>query len=136
MLKRVLEKLTGKKGVEAVGLEANIAYTFINRDHLNLALIHCSMAKEKEEQVVKYNNERMEFLGDSILNFLVTDHLYKTFSDLTEGEMTKLKSVIVSTRVLARCAIKIDLGDYIIMSTSEEKAGGRQRESILAQAQP
>ncbi len=134
MLKSLIEKLSGKKSSEAIGLEESIAYTFTNRDHLNLALIHCSMAKEKEEQVVKYNNERMEFLGDSILNFLVTDHLYKSYPELTEGEMSKMKSVIVSTRVLARCALKIELGKYVVMSNSEDKAGGRNRESILADA--
>ncbi len=134
MLKRVLDKIIKKKNVESSAIESRINYAFKNSDHLNLALIHCSVAKEQEEQVVKYNNERMEFLGDSILNFLVTDHLYKTYPKFTEGEMSKMKSVIVSTRVLAMCSIKIDLGSCLVMSSSEEKAGGRNRESILADA--
>ncbi len=80
------------------------------------------------------SNERMEFLGDSVLGFIVTDELYKKFPEGNEGDLTKAKSLIVSRESLANQAKTKDLGRYLILGRGEERSGGRQRRSILSNA--
>jgi ribonuclease-3 len=100
-----------------------------NRELFNIALIHKSWAVEHKKDV---HNERLEFLGDSVLAVIVAEYLYKTFPDKDEGELSKIKSVLVSKIQLARWAKQIKLDEYVLISKSEEKSGGRKKESILA----
>lgn len=106
----------------------------IKSDDLTLfqkALTHGSFTKENEITSLK-NYERLEFLGDAVLKLCVSDILYKKFPKYAEGDLTKIRSVIVSDKTLAEIAIKIGLDKLIILGKQEEKMGGRKRTSILA----
>lgn len=122
-----------RRGKHGDGLEAKIGYVFRKPELLALALIHRSYLNPKEA-TPETTNERLEFLGDSVLNMLVTELLYRTFPQLPEGELSKKKSIIVSGRALADTAMEWGLGEYLRMSKGESKAGGRAKESILADA--
>jgi ribonuclease III len=98
---------------------------------LELALTHRSFAYENGRGP---NNERLEFLGDAILGFLVTAHIHDHFSDLSEGELTKLKNALVSAPALAEAATKINLGDYLLLGKGELQTGGREKTNLLADA--
>ena len=80
------------------------------------------------------NNERLEFLGDAILTFLVAEHLYNTFPDASEGKLTRLRSRVVRRESLAGAARKLGIGDALVLGAGERKTGGRERDSILAGA--
>lgn len=80
------------------------------------------------------NNQRLEFLGDSVLGLTITHELYRRFPDVTEGALTKVRAQLVNSRILAELAGKLDLGSFLIMSTSEERSGGRTKQSALADA--
>lgn len=97
-----------------------IRQAFIHRSYLN------------ETKIVTSSNERLEFLGDSILSYLVSDYLYQQYPDLSEGELTNLRSTVVKTPTLASIAKKLNLGDYLLLSQGEEEGGGRKNPSILA----
>ena len=131
MLKRIFETIFAKDGKSLAKIQNNLKYQFKDKNLLTQALVHKSFDLKLNEEL-KGNYERLEFLGDSILNFLVTEHLYKKFPECKEGELSKKKAIIVSTRVLARCSLDLDLGHFLRISKSEEKAGGRVREGILA----
>ena len=109
-------------------LMQNIGYCFKNTDLLKTALTHSSYANENKTQ----SYERLEFLGDSILSFVVSTHLYASKENIPEGEMSKLRASIVCERSLDKCAKKLGLGDYLYLSKGEELTGGRSRVSILA----
>ncbi len=96
---------------------------------LNRALTHRSFAYENGGLP---NNERLEFLGDSVLGVIVTDTLYRRHPDLPEGQLAKLRAAVVNMRALAAVARTIDLGDYIFLGRGEEATGGRGKSSILA----
>jgi ribonuclease-3 len=115
-------------------LEKVLAYRFQNNEFLVTALSHRSYVNSQRTDKKIESNERMEFLGDSVLNIIVTDYLYHEFPDKEEGRMSKMKSLVVSSRVLGLCAETWKLGDFILLSRSEEKSGGRKRLSILADA--
>ena len=80
------------------------------------------------------NNERLEFLGDSVLGFVVTEHVFHTHTDLSEGELTKLKNSVVSEKALAVIAKQLELGQFLRLGKGEEQTGGRQKASLLADA--
>jgi ribonuclease-3 len=102
-----------------------------NNQHLfQQAFIHRSYLNETKEQVE--SNERLEFLGDSILSFIISDHLYKTYPDFDEGILTNLRSLVVNTKSLARAAKGLNYGKYLLLSRGEEESGGRDNESIMA----
>ena len=109
-------------------LMKNIGYNFKNIDLLKTALTHSSYANE--HKIFSY--ERLEFLGDSILSFIVSTRLYSATTSFPEGEMSKLRAAIVCERSLDECAKNLQLGDYLILSKGEELTGGRTRPSILA----
>lgn len=98
---------------------------------LTLALTHRSHSYEHGRGP---NNERLEFLGDAILGFLVTAHIHDHFSDLDEGELTKLKNALVSASALAEAAKKISLGDYLLLGKGEIQTGGKSKPNLLADA--
>jgi ribonuclease-3 len=112
-------------------LEKTIDYTFSNSELLQQSLRHRSFLNEHKDQLLE-SNERMEFLGDAILELWVSDYIYKKFPQFPEGKLTNLRSLIVCTDNLAKMAQKINLGDYIFLSTGEIKHEGRQNHSILA----
>lgn len=114
-------------------LEEKIGYTFCDKGKLLLALTHSSYANERKAEGF-VSNERLEFLGDSVLNIITSDYIYKNHPELPEGEMTKTRAAIVCEASLMKCAGKIDLGNYLYLGKGEENTGGRRRTSILSDA--
>ncbi|MBE6917948.1 MAG: ribonuclease III [Ruminococcaceae bacterium] len=114
-------------------LENAIGYQFRNITLLQNALAHSSYANERWHDPLK-SNERLEFLGDSILGMLVAEHLYRTFPDRPEGELTRMRADMVCERSLANVANSIGLGGHLLLGKGEELGGGRSRDSILADA--
>lgn len=114
-------------------LEENLQYKFNNIELLRQALTHSSYANENKMKIAE-SNERLEFLGDSILNLIVSQYLYKKYPNYPEGELTKIRASVVCESSLAFAARKIDLGSYLLLGKGEEATGGRERESILADA--
>lgn len=102
-----------------------------NKSIFEKALTHSSFTRENEINSLE-NYERLEFLGDAVLKLCVSDILYKNFPEYSEGELTKIRSIIVSDNTLAKFAQKIGLASLIVLGKQEEKTGGRSRSSILA----
>ena len=111
-------------------LQNRIGYSFKNLNYLNLALTHKSYAHEKKIR----DNERLEFLGDAILQFVVSDHLVQKYPELPEGMLSKFRSVLVSEGGLSTIANRIQLGVFLRIGKGEETTGGREKKSILADA--
>ncbi len=111
-------------------LEEKIGYTFSNKSLLETAFIHRSFGNENW-RYKNINNERMELLGDAVLDLIVTEYLYKSFVSSSEGELAKLKSMVVSEPVLARISKDLGFGEFLLLSKGEEMTGGRERNSIL-----
>ena len=116
-----------------VELEAAIGYRFQNITLLQNALAHSSYANERWHNSLK-SNERLEFLGDSILGMVVAEHLYCGYPDRPEGELTRMRADMVCETSLAKVAGAIDLGKHMLLGHGEEQGGGRNRASILADA--
>ena len=114
-------------------LEAAIGYRFANITLLQNALTHSSYANERWHDSLK-SNERLEFLGDSILGMVVAEYLYKHFADRPEGELTRMRADMVCETSLAAVAAKLDLGKHLLLGHGEEQGGGRTRASTLADA--
>ena len=114
-------------------LEAAIGYKFKNITLLQNALTHSSYANERWHNSLM-SNERLEFLGDSILGMVGAEYLYRTFPDRPEGELTRMRADMVCERALAAVAGKIGLGEHLLLGKGEEAGGGRGRDSILADA--
>lgn len=114
-------------------LEERLGMRFNDLSLLNQALVHRSYLNGKSA-TRNESNERMEFLGDSVLGLVVNEHLYKRHPGENEGNLTKIKSLIVSRQVLAQLAEELDLGKYLLLSSGEIESGGRNRTSIIADA--
>ena len=114
-------------------LEKAIGYRFRDITLLQNALAHSSYANERWHNSLM-SNERLEFLGDSILGMTVADHLYRNFPDRPEGELTRMRADMVCEKTLAAVANQIGLGQHLLLGHGEERFGGRSRESILADA--
>ena len=114
-------------------LENAIGYRFRNISLLQNALTHSSYANERWHNSL-LSNERLEFLGDSILGMLVAEYLFRNFSDRPEGELTRMRADMVCEKTLAAAANRIGLGAHLLLGHGEEQGGGRSRESILADA--
>jgi len=112
--------------------QEKINYKFKNEKLLYEALSHSSFANENKKQ--RRSNERLEFLGDSVLSIVVSDYLFENFKHLPEGELTKIRASLVCEKSLHAFAGEIDLGKYIMLGKGEEHTGGRKRPSILADA--
>jgi ribonuclease III len=110
--------------------ELGIFYKFRNTDLLKESLIHKSFSNEEGQSDL--NNERLEFLGDAVLELVITDILVDLFPEKREGELSKMRSLLVREEALAHIAYKMNLGDCMILGKGEEKSGGRDRSSILA----
>ena len=114
-------------------LENAIGYRFHNINLLQNALAHSSYANERWHNSLM-SNERLEFLGDSILGMVVADHLYRNFLNRPEGELTRMRADMVCEKALAQIAGRIGLGSHLLLGKGEEQGGGRNRDSILADA--
>ena len=113
-------------------LEEKLGYTFQNTALLENALTHSSCANESRGKL--QSNERLEFLGDSILGMVVADHLYRNHPDLPEGELTRTRAALVCEESLVEVAAQLHLGEYLRLGRGEEAGGGRRRPSIQADA--
>ena len=113
-------------------LEQRIGYKFRNSLLLAEALTHPSLGHETQRH--HFDNQRLEFLGDAVLQLIFTEHLFRLFPHFSEGQLTKLRSRLVSREGLKVHAVNIGLGTYLMMGRGEEASGGRQRASILADA--
>jgi len=113
-------------------IESRIQYKFRNSLLLAEALTHPSLAYESARK--NFDNQRLEFLGDAVLQLVCTEALFAKFPDFTEGQLTKLRAQIVSRKALAKFASAIQLGDYVLLGKGEESSGGRKRHSTLADA--
>lgn len=114
-------------------LEKTIGVQFRNRRLLLEALSHRSFLNEHPEENLQ-SNERLEFLGDAVLELVVSQFLFEKFPHLPEGELTSLRSKLVCTKSLAAIAKRLNLGDYLLLSRGEEKANGATNETLLANA--
>ena len=114
-------------------LENKIGYIFKDKELLQSALMHSSYTNEK--RLPKYRcNERLEFLGDAVLELVSSEHIFGTNETMPEGEMTKLRASIVCEPSLALCARDIHLGEFLLLGKGEEATGGRHRDSVTSDA--
>lgn len=109
-------------------IEKSIGYTFKNKELLKTALTHTSYAYENKKE----SNEKLEFLGDSILEFISSKYLYGKYTNLREGEMTKVRATVVCEESLYKVAKMHNFGDFLYLGKSEQKTGGKNRPAILA----
>ena len=109
-------------------LEENLGYTFSNKELLKKALTHTSYAYENNVE----SNEKLEFLGDSILEFVSSTYLYEKYSHLKEGEMTKVRATVVCEKSLYKVAKRLNFSDFLYLGKSERQSGGEDRPAILA----
>ena len=114
-------------------LEEKLQYTFTDRALLSEALNHSSYANEHRGTGVN-SNERLEFLGDAVLGFVTAEHLFKTYPNLPEGDLTRIRAALVCEQSLYEVARQLELGTYLKLGRGEEAGGGRERQSILADA--
>lgn len=111
-------------------LESELQYRFKDTELLQRALVHSSHAHERNLS----DNEQLEFLGDAVLGFLISDFLYRAHPNLTEGQLSKIKGFLVSSANLVKFAERIHLGDYLQLGRGEEKTGGRAKQALLVDA--
>lgn len=119
--------------VDFDAVSQTLGYKFTRRELIEQALKHRSILPNLNQKRVD-SNERLELLGDAVLGLVVTEFLYTQYPEKEEGELTAMKSLLVSRKILARAASKLCIGDLILLSESEEKSGGRMRQSIIADA--
>lgn len=125
--------LNKSKEEKIVLLQKKINYRFKNPQLIIEALTHSSYANEIKHKKV-FHNERLEFLGDSVLSIVISDYIFQRYSQLPEGELTKVRANVVCESSLASKARMMELGDFMMLGRGEELSGGRQRVSILADA--
>lgn len=116
------------------GLEAALGYTFKNRGLLTRALTHSSSANEATSGTLPLDNERLEFLGDSVLGWMVSEWLFLQFPDFAEGQLSLLKNHLVSATHLLAAAHQLELGQFLHLGRGEETAGGRSKQRLLVNA--
>jgi ribonuclease-3 len=113
--------------------QGRLGYTFRNAELLERALTHKSFANERRD-TPSANNERLEFLGDTVLGFLIGELLYRTFPNLQEGALSKIKAHLVSSAILGEKARALDIGRFLRMGTGEARSGGSEKLSLIADA--
>lgn len=131
-----MERLIDRKEEDMSSLtdfEDKIGYHFKNQGVLRQALTHSSYANERHMKKLS-DNERLEFLGDAVLEIISSDFLYHNYPDVPEGQLTKLRASIVCEPTLALCTKELELGDYLYLGRGENQTGGRNRKSILSDA--
>ena len=112
-------------------LEETIGYSFRNKRLLSHAMTHSSYANERRWEKTRCN-ERLEFLGDAVLELVSSDFLFHTYGELPEGDLTKIRASLVCEPTLAFCAEQIELGEYLFLGKGEEATGGRMRHSVVS----
>lgn len=115
-------------------LEKKIGYVFRNKDFVLTALTHSSFVNETKQRTAYSSNERLEFLGDSILSVIVSEHIYRSLPELDEGYLTRIRANVVCENSLSEFAREIDLGSYLRMGHGEAVSNGRDRKSTVADA--
>lgn len=126
-----MASLKGQIREKISSFEKKIGYVFNDKGNIQVALTHSSFANEHKEY--KYN-ERLEFLGDSVLGLVVSDYLFSVRTDLPEGQLTKFRANVVCEESLSVVARKLNLGEYLLLGNGERQSGGSDRDSILADA--
>ena len=126
-----MASLKGQIREKISSFEKKIGYVFNDKENIQVALTHSSFANEHKEY--KYN-ERLEFLGDSVLGLVVSDYLFSVRTDLPEGQLTKFRANVVCEESLSVVARKLNLGEYLLLGNGERQSGGSDRDSILADA--
>lgn len=122
-------------GRDALELAERLSYSFVDISYLDAALTHSSYTNELRSRGMKaVSNERLEFLGDAVLQLVISEHLYSCYSKHREGALTKMRQQLVCEKTLARIADSISLGDYINLGNGEESSDCRSRPKILADA--
>ena len=117
------------------GLEKRIGYTFKNREYITVALTHSSYSNEMKAKGQKTPfNERLEFLGDSVLSIVVSSYIFDKYKNKQEGDLTKIRAAVVCEKALAKYANAISLGEYMYLGHGEIMNNGRKRPSIIADA--
>ncbi len=124
--------LSTERTQELTLLQKNLGYTFRDPLLLNKALTHKSYVNENSQPL--RDNERFEFLGDSVLDLIVSGYMIKTFTDFSEGTLSKIRAAVVNEACLAELARGIDLGSFLLLGKGEESSGGREKNSLLANA--
>lgn len=122
-----------KAEISYLTLEENIGYHFSDSCLLLQALTHSSYANEMRMNK-ENNNERLEFLGDAVLELVTSEYLYREYKDFAEGDLTKLRASIVCEQTLSSCARDLNIGQFLLLGKGEDASGGRIRESILSDA--
>ena len=123
------------QGKDTRELEASLGYKFNNRDHLTCALTHSSYANEQRSRgVLAESNERLEFLGDAVLDTIISEHLFDTFKQRREGSLTKMRQALVCEENLAKIAAELHIGEYLYIGHGEELTDCRNRPKVLADA--
>lgn len=126
-------KIDDKRETELHNLAKQFPHNFSNLGLLHQALVHTSFANENRHIYISHN-ERLEFLGDAVLELVISDHLFHRYPDFSEGELTKLRAAIVCEATLAKHSSRLNLGAYLFLGKGEEVSGGRVRPSTLADA--
>jgi ribonuclease III len=121
------------RSISLSDLENLLGYRFKNQSLLIQALTHRSFVNEYDGEKLR-NNESLEFLGDSVLGFLISSHIFQCYPEMTEGELSKIKAYLVSAANLIILAEGIHLGDFVRLSRGEEKTGGRTKRAIVVDA--
>ncbi len=124
--------MTPERQEQLARLQESLQYRFRELWLLNKALTHKSYVNENTEPLK--NNERFEFLGDAVLDLMVSDYLVRTFEDYPEGRLSKIRAAVVNETCLAKLARKLNLGDYLLLGKGEILSGGRDKNSLLANA--
>lgn len=114
-------------------LENRISYQFKNKNLLKQAMTHSSFSNEQRLNKLN-NNERLEFLGDAVLELITSEFLYERYQTVPEGELTKLRASIVCEPTLAYCARELSLGEFLFLGKGEDNTGGRYRDSVVSDA--
>jgi ribonuclease III len=125
--------MNSDRRMQLEALEEALGYRFNDPSILDCALTHRSYANENPD-LLKQDNERLEFLGDAVLTLCISDLLMKKFPDCTEGDLSKIRSSIVNEKPLAKLARELRLGDYLLLGRGEDISGGRLKSSLLANA--
>lgn len=131
------EEIVVGHDITVTELEKAIAYQFTDKQLLARAVTHRSWAHERaargsEMQVKQLHNEALEFVGDSILGLIISDYLFRHYSEVSEGELSRMKHRLVSAPTLARAAARLNLGEYLRVGKGEEKTGGRSKRALLS----
>ena len=122
-------------GKEIIALQDAIGYEFSDIAYLENALTHSSYSNEQKSRgILLESNERLEFLGDAVLQSVISKYLYKNYKKYTEGTLTKMRQYLVCEKTLSKIAAEINLGDYLNLGKGEETNGCRQRPTVLADA--